>query len=132
MLGLLISAAITIFLIAAALILAFTGKEAVDTRLMEIASPPPAVARVATIAIDGQPATGLGQAASSFTGFLKPMRNLISANDEDLSYRLSLAGFRKPEHIKIYTASKMLLPILALVAASFSGDRSEEHTSELQ
>jgi tight adherence protein C len=121
MLGLLISAAITVFLIAAALILAFTGKEAVDTRLMEIASPPTVVARSTTIAIDGQPASGLGQAASSFTGFLKPMRNMISANDEDLSYRLSLAGFRKPEHIEIYTASKMLLPILALVAASFSG-----------
>lgn len=122
MFGLLISAAITIFLLAAALILAFTGKEAVDERLMEIASPTPVVARSASIALDGQPATGLGQAASSFTGFLRPVRALISANDEDLSYRLSLAGFRKPEHIEIYTASKMLFPILALVAASFSGD----------
>jgi tight adherence protein C len=120
MFGLIISAALTVFLLATVLILVFSGKEAVDTRLMEIATPQQTT--VKAIAIDAHPSTGLGQTATLVTGFLKPLRDLITSNDEDLAYRLSLAGLRKPEHIEIYTASKMLLPILALVAASFSGD----------
>src|SRR5512133_276738 len=120
MVGLIISAALTVFLLATVLILVFSGKEAVDTRLMEIATPQQAT--VKAIAIDAHPSSGLGQMASLVTGTLKPLRDLIASNDEDLAYRLSLAGLRKPEHVEIYTASKMLLPILALVVASFSGD----------
>src|ERR1051326_4731567 len=120
MFGLLISAAITVFLLATVLILVFSGKEAVDTRLMEIATPQQAT--VKAIALDAHPSTPLGQTASLVTGYLKPLRDLISSNDEDLGCRLSLAGLRKPEHGEIYTASKMVLPIVALVAASFAGD----------
>ncbi len=39
-----------------------------------------------------------------------------------MAYRLTLAGFRKAEHIEIFTATKMLLPVLAIVAGSFFGD----------
>jgi len=51
--------------------------------------------------------------------FSKPIRSLVSGSDEDMAYRLALAGFRKPEHIEIFTAAKMLLPVIAIVAGSF-------------
>jgi tight adherence protein C len=38
-----------------------------------------------------------------------------------MAYRLALAGFRKAEHIEIFTATKMLLPVVAIVAGSFFG-----------
>lgn len=46
----------------------------------------------------------------------------MSGSDEDLAYRHTLVGFRKAEHVEIFTATKMLLPVAAIVAASFFGD----------
>jgi tight adherence protein C len=53
---------------------------------------------------------------------LKPIRGIISGSDDDIAYRLALAGFRKPEHVEIFTALKMLLPVAAIAAASFFGN----------
>jgi tight adherence protein C len=39
-----------------------------------------------------------------------------------MSYKLTLAGFRKTEHIEIFTATKMLLPVVAIVGATFCGE----------
>jgi tight adherence protein C len=44
---------------------------------------------------------------------------LISGSDEDMAYRLALAGFRKPEHVEVYTAAKLLLPLIGIVAGTF-------------
>jgi tight adherence protein C len=116
MISLLISAAVTVFLVAT-IILILASRQTVDVRLMDVAVRHP----------DDEDSAGaspplLAGMAAGITGILKPLRNLITANDEDLSYRLALAGFRKPEHIEIYTAAKMLLPILAIAAASFAGE----------
>jgi len=118
MLLFLISVTITVFLIAAALILLLAGKETIDARLMEISAPPPPISPDIVEA----PKSGLARAASGITNIFKPIRGLVSGSDADMAYRLTLAGFRKAEHIEILTATKMLLPVAAIVAGSFFGD----------
>lgn len=117
MLLFLISVTVTIFLVAATLILLLSGKDTIDERLMEISAPPAPISQL----IDETPTSGLAQAAAGVTGIFKPIRSLVSGSDEDLAYRLALAGFRKPEHIEIFTATKMLLPVVAIAAGSFLG-----------
>jgi len=118
MLLFLISVGISIFLIAALLIMLLGGEDTIDTRLTEISAPPAPI--LATI--DEAPTGGLAQMAAFVTGVFKPIRSVVSGSDEDMAYRLALAGFRKAEHIEIFTATKMLLPVLAIVAGSFCGD----------
>lgn len=118
MLLFLISVAITVFLIAALLITFLSGNETIDTRLMEISAPPTPNSPV----IDEAPTNGLAQVAAGITSIFKPIRSVVSGSDEDMGYRLTLAGFRKAEHIEIFTAAKMLLPVAAIVAGSFFGD----------
>ncbi len=113
----LISAAITVFLLAATLILLLSGNETVDARLMDIAASPSESAHTLTEA----PKSGLAQLAANLTSPLKPIRDLVSGSDVDMGYRLGLAGFRKAEHVQIYTAAKTLLPIVGIVAGSFFG-----------
>ncbi len=117
MLLFLISVSITVFLIAAVLILILSGRETIDARLMEISAPRTAN----TPAIVEAPTSDLARAAAGITSIFKPIRSLVSGSDEDMAYRLALAGFRKPEHIEIFTAAKMLLPVIAIVAGSFFG-----------
>src|SRR5438874_703191 len=115
MLLFLISATITVFLLAAGLILLLGGDEPVDARLMEIAASPSSD----TSSMGESSQSGLAQMATGISSIFKPVRGLITGSDEDLAYRLTLAGFRKPEHIEIYTALKMLLPVFAIAAGSF-------------
>ncbi len=117
MLLFLISVTITIFLGSATLILFFSSKDTIDARLMEISAPPTPKSPVT----DEEPTSGLARAAAGVTSIFKPIRSLVSGSDEDMAYRLALAGFRKPEHIEIFTAAKMLLPVLAIGAGSFFG-----------
>jgi len=118
MLLFLISVTITVFLLAAVLIMTLSGKENVDARLMEISAPPPPISP----AIVGARTSGLAQVAAGITSVFKPIRSVVSGSDDDMSYKLTLAGFRRAEHIEIFTATKMLLPVLAIVAGSFFGD----------
>src|SRR5712664_1703510 len=118
MLLFLISVGISIFLIAALLIMLLGGEDTVDTRLTEISAPPAPILPT----IDEAPTGGLAQMAAFVTGVFKPIRSLVSGSDADMAYRLTLAGFRKAEHIEIFTATKMLLPVAAIVAGSFFGD----------
>src|SRR5438093_1024864 len=115
MLLFLISAGVTVFILAASLILVLSGDtEAVDARLMEIA-----VRRPVNAPMLADSKTGLARVAAVLLGPLKPIRDLISGSDDDMAYRLALAGFRKPEHVEIYTAAKLLLPIVGMVAGTF-------------
>ena len=115
MLLFLISATITVFLLAAGLILLLGGDEPVDARLMEIAASPSS----GTSSMGESSQSGLAQMATGISSIFKPVRGLITGSDDDLAYRLTLAGFRKPEHVEIYTALKMLLPVFAIAAGSF-------------
>ncbi len=113
----LISAAITLFLLGAMIILVMGGSEAVDARLMEIAAQKRAGAPIWA----DTPKSGLAQVAAILTSSLKPIRDLISGSD-DIAYRLMLAGFRRTEHVEVYTAAKMLLPVVGIVAGTFLSD----------
>ncbi len=112
-----ISLLVTLFLLAVTVILFITGDNPVFARLQEVAGSRPA-------AIDSIEAkkTGLGQAATAFTSYFKPIRSLFTGDDEDLQYRLALAGFRNREHAEIFTAAKMLLPVVGVVLASYTGN----------
>jgi tight adherence protein C len=72
--------------------------------------------------IAATPSTGLARAAAQITSLFKPFRGLVSGFDKDLAYKLTLAGFRKPEHVEIFTAVKLLLPVVGIVAGTFFAD----------
>jgi len=116
MLLLLISAAVTVFLLVVGILVMFTGKDPVETRLMEVSA---YTAPDAGTLIVATPSTGLARVAAQIMGFFKPFRGLVSGFDQDLAYKLTLAGFRKPEHVEIFTAVKLLLPLAGIVVGTF-------------
>jgi tight adherence protein C len=118
MLLLLISAAVTVFLLVVTVLVMLTGKDPVEARLMEVSAytaPDPGTLIAAT------PSTGLARMAAQIMGFFNPFRGLVSGFDQDLAFKLTLAGFRKPEHVEIFTAAKLLLPVAGITAGSFFG-----------
>lgn len=113
----LISAAITVFLLVMTLVTVLTAKDPTEARLMEVSASAPAA--TATPIIKTVPTTALGRAAAQLTGFFSPIRGLISGSDADLEYKLTLAGFRKSEHVEIFTATKLLLPVVGIIVGTF-------------
>ncbi len=112
----LISATVTVFFLSAAVILMVSRDEGVDARLMEVAA-----RRPVDPSLTDASKRGVAGIAASLTSLLKPIRSLISGTDEDMAYRLTLAGFRKAEHLEVYTAVKMLLPVVGIVIGTFFG-----------
>ncbi len=117
LLVLVISVALTLFLLLATVIFFLTAESAVDSRLLRVSS-----ARTETEDSIENTTTGLGQLATSITSYVRPIRDLISGSDDDLRYRLTLAGFRNPEHVEIYTVAKILLPVLGVIVATYFGN----------
>lgn len=120
MIWLILSAGITIFLLLATLFTFATGADPVDARLMEVSASAPATTGASLMRT--APTTPLGRLAAQITGFFSPIRGLVSGSDQDLEYKLTLAGFPKSEHVEIFTALKLLLPVAGVVAGSFFGD----------
>ncbi|HEY2170720.1 MAG TPA: type II secretion system F family protein, partial [Candidatus Angelobacter sp.] len=116
MLIFLISAAVTIFLLVVAVLVMLTGNDPVEARLMEVSA---FTAPEAGTLIAATPSTGLARVAAQIMGVFNPFRGLVSGFDQDLAYKLTLAGFRKPEHVEIFTAIKLLLPIVGIVVGTF-------------
>jgi tight adherence protein C len=116
MLIFLISAAVTVFLLVIAVLVMLTGRDPVEARLMEVSA---YTAPDAGTLIAATPSTGLARVAAQITSLFKPFRGLVSGFDQDLAYKLTLAGFRKPEHVEIFTAAKLLLPIVGIVVGTF-------------
>ena len=52
---------------------------------------------------------------------LAPFRNWLKSNDAELAYRLSLAGYRKPEDADTFLSLKLLCPIVGILLATFAG-----------
>src|ERR1044071_4249600 len=119
MLVFLISVAVTVFLLVAVVLVAITAKDPVEARLMEVSAYTPE--NLGTPLIAATPSTGLARAAAEVTNLLSPLRGLVSGFDQDLAYKLTLAGFRKPEYMEIYTAAKLLLPVAGVIAGTFFG-----------
>ena len=116
MLILLISAAVTVFLFVVAALVLLPGSDPVEARLMEVSA---FTAPDAGSLIAATPSTGLARVAAQITSLFNPFRGLVSGFDQDLAYKLTLAGFRKPEHVEIFTAVKLLLPIVGIVMGTF-------------
>jgi tight adherence protein C len=114
-----ISVAVTVFLLVAAIFAMLTANDPVEARLMDVSASQPANAGAPIITT--APSTGLARVAAQFTSFFTPIRALVTGFDVDLAYKLTLAGFRKPEHVEIYTAMKLLLPVAGIVAGTFFG-----------
>jgi tight adherence protein C len=112
----LISTAITVFLFVVAFLVMLTSRDPVDARLMEVSA---YTAPDAGSLIAATPSTGLARAAAQITSLFKQFRDLVSGFDQDLAYKLTLAGFRKPEHVEIFTAVKLLLPVAGIVIGTF-------------
>lgn len=55
---------------------------------------------------------------------LAPFRNWLRSNDEELTYRLSVAGYRKPEDADTFLSLKLLGPIVGILLATFAGASS--------
>jgi tight adherence protein C len=117
MLVLIISVAITVFLLVATLFALVAGGDRTEIRLAEVSAVAPANAN--TSLINTTPTTALGQTAAKVTALFNPVRGIITGTDADLEYKLMLAGFRKPEHMEIFTAAKMLLPVAGVVVGTF-------------
>ncbi|HYX51993.1 MAG TPA: type II secretion system F family protein [Candidatus Limnocylindrales bacterium] len=112
-----ISATVTVFLVLAALIWLLSANDPVQERLMEISAT--TTAEKPGSLMVGTPSTTAGQLAQQVTEFFAPIRGLLSGSDEDLAYKLTLAGFRKPEHVEIFTAIKLLLPMVGAIVGTF-------------
>lgn len=115
-----ISIAITIFLLLITLFTWLTGKDPVEARLAEVSASTPSAS--STSLVNTTPTTAAGKMAAQVTGLFSPVRGLVTGTDSDLEYKLTLAGFRKPEHQEIFTAIKLLLPLAGVVAGTFFGD----------
>ena len=63
---------------------------------------------------------GLQGILAAITQPLAPFRNWLKSNDEELTYRLGLAGFRKPEDADTFLTCKMLAPIVGIILATFA------------
>src|SRR4051812_8326786 len=115
---LVISAVFSSFLLGALIFIPLYWRDAVDERLMEVAAQGPARDE----SLEDYAPTGLAGLAAAFTGIFKPIRDLVTSNnDEELAFQLSLAGYRKAEHVEVYASAKILMPVLAIILASFAG-----------
>jgi len=112
----LISAAVTVFLLVVAVLLLLPGGDPVDARLMAVSALPAEGNKSLMISA---PSTPLAKAAAQITNLFSPVRGLVSGFDQDLAYKLTLAGFRKPEHVEIHTAIKLLLPLVGIILGTF-------------
>lgn len=115
----LISAAVTVFLLVTAVLLLLPGGDPVEARLMEVSAFPSTEGNKSLMM--SAPSTPLARAAARINGIFNPVRGLVSGFDQDLAYKLTLAGFRKPEHVEIYTAIKLLLPLAGIIVGTFFG-----------
>ncbi len=76
--------------------------------------------------VQGQDASFLDEfrvqdAFSVITRPLAPFRDWLRSRDDQLSYRLGLAGFRKPEDTDTFLSCKLLAPIVGVLLATFAG-----------
>lgn len=112
-----ISIAVTVFLLLATLFTLVAGDDPTEARLAEVAAATPETAT--TSVVNTAPTTELGRMAAHITPLLNPIRGIIAGTDANLEYKMMLAGFRKPEHMEIFTAIKMLGPVAGIVVGSF-------------
>jgi len=55
---------------------------------------------------------------------LAPFREWLRSRDDELSYRLGLAGYRKPEDPDTFLSIKLLSPVIGILLATFAGPQN--------
>ncbi len=63
----------------------------------------------------------VGDLLSLISTPLSPLRNWLRSNDEELAYRLTIAGYRRPEDVETYLSTKLLAPVVGVLLATFTG-----------
>ena len=108
--------AVAVFAGATFVIMAVVGqKSAVETRLAAIQARP-------GFADDEEyESLGVQDIFSLATRPLAPFRDWLKSRDQQLGYRLSVAGFRKPEDADTFLSAKLLGPVVGIIAATFTG-----------
>jgi tight adherence protein C len=118
MLLVIISAIITSVLFLVLVYISVGERSLVSDRLRAVAAD---VQKPASGSLLGDEPTGLAAIASVFTNIIRPIRNLVTSDDEELAYQLSLAGFKEPAQVEVFAAAKIMLPVVGLIASSFAG-----------
>jgi len=63
----------------------------------------------------------VGDLISVISTPLAPLRKWLRSNDEELAYRLSVAGYRRPEDVETFLSTKLLAPVVGVLLATLSG-----------
>lgn len=107
-----IAIAVTLCCAMALVIVALMGDQsAAEARLAEVAIVP-----------DNDTHYGLRELLALVTRTLEPLRRPLRLTaDEDLIYRLSVAGYRESEDIDTFLNAKLLVPVVGVLAATFTG-----------
>ena len=118
MLFLVISAVMTSVLFLVLVYISVGEGSLANDRLKEVAAQ---VQRPVRESLLSEEPTGLAAVASVFTNVIRPIRNLVTSDDEELAYQLSLAGFKERAHVEVFASAKILLPVVGLLASTFAG-----------
>ena len=107
--------AIGLFAASALVIFMVLGERSpAETRLVELGALPGDDAKVPL-------KYRVGDLLSLISTPLSPLRNWLRSNDEELAYRLTLAGYRRPEDVETYLSTKLLAPVVGVLLATFTG-----------
>src|ERR1700757_4146070 len=103
--------AMALFTALAIVLVATVGDHSVQVRLAEVT---------------GTPAEEVHYSARDILSYISrslgPFRRLFRLEgDEDLAYRLSLAGYREPQDVQTFLDAKLLCPVLGVLLATFAG-----------
>lgn len=99
------------------IVMVMSGPSASDLRLLELGGLPADDAEVPF-------RYRLGDLLALLSAPLAPLRSLLRSNDEELEYRLSSAGYRRPEDAETYLSAKLLAPVFGVVLATFAGPQN--------
>ena len=106
-----IFAGVALLAVSALLILAVAGEQSpTEARLAELRSLPAPRSRYQ-----------VGDLLSLLTQPLAPFRDWLRSRDDELAYRLGVAGYRKPEDVDTFLSAKLLTPVVGVLLATFTG-----------
>ena len=106
-----IFAGVALLAVSALLILAVAGDQSpTEARLAELRSLPAPRSRYQ-----------VGDLLSLLTQPLAPFRDWLRSRDDELAYRLGVAGYRKPEDVDTFLSAKLLAPVVGVLLATFTG-----------
>jgi len=74
----------------------------------------------ADVTVTGTGRGGVPEALTTVTRPLAPFRNWLKSNDQELAYRLGLAGYRDPHDPDTFLSLKLICPVIGVLLATFA------------